>query len=56
MCPGKALALLELKIMLIYILSTIDWTIKKEDLKNDDMWITLMSPHELHLKVEKKLI
>jgi len=52
MCPGKALALLEMKIMLIYIISTISWKVNEDDMNNPDLMFTLMSPHELHLTVK----
>lgn len=51
-CPGKILALLELKVMLISLLLKVDWEIEEKDLKNEDLFFTLMSPHELHLKVK----
>lgn len=53
MCPGKSLAMLELKVMLVYLVTSIDWSIKQEDLDNEDLMFTLMSPHELHCKVQK---
>jgi len=53
-CPGKVLALLELKVMLITLLCNIDWKIKQEDIKNEDLIYTLMSSHELHVEIIKQ--
>jgi len=39
--------------MLISLLLKVDWEILEKDLKNEDLFFTLMSPHELHLRIKK---
>ena len=51
-CPGKVLALLELKVLLITVLLKLKWKVSPTDIKNEDLIFTLMSPHELHLQIE----
>eukprot|EP00345_Euplotes_harpa_P003758 CAMPEP_0168330234 /NCGR_PEP_ID=MMETSP0213-20121227/7596_1 /TAXON_ID=151035 /ORGANISM="Euplotes harpa, Strain FSP1.4" /LENGTH=214 /DNA_ID=CAMNT_0008333739 /DNA_START=1093 /DNA_END=1737 /DNA_ORIENTATION=+ len=52
-CMGRALALMELKILMIYFMLSIDYEIDDETLKNDNVSYAILSPFALDIKITK---
>mmetsp|Transcript_17327 Transcript_17327/g.19397 ORF Transcript_17327/g.19397 Transcript_17327/m.19397 type:complete len:529 (+) Transcript_17327:28-1614(+) len=52
-CPGRALGLMEMKILVIYFMLGIDFEIDQETLENEDISYAIMSPFSLNIKVNK---
>jgi len=52
-CPGRAIGLMEFKILLIYFMLAIDYEVEKETLENPDVTYAILSPYALNLKINK---
>lgn len=51
-CPGRSLGLMELKILLIYFMLTIDYEVDEDLLKNEDIAFAILSPFALEIKIK----
>jgi cytochrome P450 len=52
-CPGRGLGLMELKILVIYFMLSIDYEIDEGTLQNEDVSFAILSPFDLDIKVTK---
>ena len=52
-CPGRSLGLMELKILLIYFMLTIDYEVDEATLKDDDTTFSIQSPYELKIRINE---
>jgi len=52
-CPGRAIGLMEFKILLIYFMLAIDYEVDQEILDNPDVTYSIMSPFTLDMKIKK---
>lgn len=52
-CLGKALAMMELKILIIFFLLAVKYEVDEEALNNPDVIFAMLSPHELKVKVNE---
>mmetsp|Transcript_7557 Transcript_7557/g.8596 ORF Transcript_7557/g.8596 Transcript_7557/m.8596 type:complete len:293 (+) Transcript_7557:712-1590(+) len=50
-CPGRSLAMLEIKVAVIYFLLKFEYEIDQEMLDNPDVTFSIYSPFELHMKI-----
>lgn len=51
-CPGRALGMMELKVLIIFYVLTFDYEIDKELLENKDVSYAILSPFTLDIKVK----
>uniref|UniRef100_A0A7S3NDG3 Cytochrome P450 n=2 Tax=Euplotes harpa TaxID=151035 RepID=A0A7S3NDG3_9SPIT len=52
-CPGRALGMMELKILVIYFMLAIDYEIDESTLTNEELCFAILSPFTLDIKVTK---
>ena len=50
--PGRSLGLMELRILVIYFMLTIDYEVDEETLKNEDIAFAILSPFSLNIKIK----
>mmetsp|Transcript_11992 Transcript_11992/g.11999 ORF Transcript_11992/g.11999 Transcript_11992/m.11999 type:complete len:374 (-) Transcript_11992:46-1167(-) len=50
-CPGRSLAMLELKVAIVYFMLKFEYQIEEDFLQNPDVTFSIYSPFELHMKI-----